>query len=70
MLMLHFWLYAISQGLEKKIESCTDDEAVAKYNVIKVTADSMIESVKHAIVMMQLAKVWYPLAVINQWMFW
>ena len=43
--------------MEKKIETCKDDEAIEKYNVIKVTAQSMIESVKHAIVMMQLAKV-------------
>ena len=43
--------------MEKKIETYKDDEAIEKYNVIKVTAQSMIESVKHAIVMMQLAKV-------------
>ena len=43
--------------MEKKIETYKDDEAIEKYNVIKVTAESMIESVKHAIVMMQLAKV-------------
>lgn len=47
--------------MENKIASCEDEEAVRKYNVIKVTAESMIESVKHAIVMMQLAKVLYPL---------
>lgn len=45
------------QDLESKIITCTDEGCIGKYNAIKITAETLIESVKQAIVMMQLAKV-------------
>jgi len=48
-------------ALEDKIESCKssgslDAEDIAKYEGIKTTTDSMIESIKHTIVLLQIAK--------------
>jgi len=36
---------------------CEDEQAVEKYNIIMVTTETLIESVKRTIVMMQRAKV-------------
>ncbi|XP_052243757.1 oxysterol-binding protein-related protein 9-like isoform X2 [Dreissena polymorpha] len=43
-------------GLEARIEACEDVGAREKYNVIKVTAEAMIEAIKHSIVMLQISK--------------
>ncbi|KAK3090477.1 hypothetical protein FSP39_012173 [Pinctada imbricata] len=42
--------------LETRIEACQDVAAKEKYNVIKVTAEAMIEAIKHSIVMLQISK--------------
>nr|XP_022314763.1 oxysterol-binding protein-related protein 9-like isoform X2 [Crassostrea virginica] len=44
------------QGLEARIEACEDLAAKERYNVIKVTAEAMIEAIKHSIVMLQISK--------------
>ncbi|XP_061192653.1 oxysterol-binding protein-related protein 9-like [Saccostrea echinata] len=44
------------QALETRIEACEDLAAKEKYNVIKVTAEAMIEAIKHSIVMLQISK--------------
>ena len=43
--------------LETRIEACEDVASKEKYNVIKVTANAMIEAIKHSIVMLQISKV-------------
>ncbi|GFN95200.1 oxysterol-binding protein [Plakobranchus ocellatus] len=43
-------------ALEKKIEECPDEGDKEKYSVIKVTADAMIEAIKHSIVQLQISK--------------
>jgi hypothetical protein len=45
------------ESLEKRIEACEDVAEKEKYNVIKVTANAMIEAIKHSIVMLQISKV-------------
>ena len=40
-----------------KINECPDETARERYNVIKVTAQAMIESIKQSIVSMQISKV-------------
>lgn len=49
------------QTLEKRIEACEDVASKEKYNVIKVTANAMIEAIKHSIVMLQISKVFLDL---------
>ncbi|XP_060555680.1 LOW QUALITY PROTEIN: oxysterol-binding protein-related protein 9-like [Ruditapes philippinarum] len=44
------------ESLEKRIEACEDVGEKEKYNVIKVTANAMIEAIKHSIVMLQISK--------------
>ncbi|XP_041358161.1 oxysterol-binding protein-related protein 9-like isoform X2 [Gigantopelta aegis] len=44
------------QALEARIDACPDAVEKEKYSVIKVTADGMVEAIKHAIVMMQITK--------------
>lgn len=44
------------ESLEKRIEACEDLAEKEKYNVIKVTANAMIEAIKHSIVMLQISK--------------
>ncbi|XP_069126896.1 oxysterol-binding protein-related protein 9-like isoform X2 [Argopecten irradians] len=44
------------QTLDTRIEACEDVSAKEKYSVLKVTAEAMIEAIKHAIVMLQIAK--------------
>ncbi|CAH1773458.1 unnamed protein product [Owenia fusiformis] len=44
------------KNLEERINQCEDMQAREQYNVIKITAESMIESIKHSIVMIQMAK--------------
>ncbi|KAL4236704.1 Oxysterol-binding protein-related protein 9 [Mactra antiquata] len=44
------------ESLEKRIEACDDVAEKEKYNVIKVTANAMIEAIKHSIVMLQISK--------------
>ncbi|XP_060083643.1 oxysterol-binding protein-related protein 9-like isoform X3 [Ylistrum balloti] len=44
------------QTLETRIDACEDVSAKEKYSVLKVTAEAMIEAIKHAIVMLQIAK--------------
>lgn len=50
-----FFCY-ILKSLEDRIESCEDVASKEKYNVIKVTAEAMIEAIKHSIVMLQISK--------------
>ena len=45
------------QTLEGRIDACEDVSSKEKYNVIKVTANAMIEAIKHSIVMLQISKV-------------
>ncbi|KAF6017261.1 OSBPL9 [Bugula neritina] len=44
------------KSLQAKIALCEDEQAVEKYNIIMVTTETLIESVKRTIVMMQRAK--------------
>ncbi|OWF54381.1 Oxysterol-binding protein-related protein 9 [Mizuhopecten yessoensis] len=44
------------QTLQTRIDACEDVAAKEKYNVLKVTAEAMIEAIKHAIMMLQIAK--------------
>ncbi|KAK3579132.1 hypothetical protein CHS0354_022152 [Potamilus streckersoni] len=44
------------ENLERRIEACEDMASKEKYNVIKVTANAMIEAIKHSIVMLQISK--------------
>ncbi|RUS80959.1 hypothetical protein EGW08_011279 [Elysia chlorotica] len=43
-------------ALEKKINECPDEAERENYSVIKVTADAMIEAIKHSIVQLQISK--------------
>ncbi|PVD23588.1 hypothetical protein C0Q70_16860 [Pomacea canaliculata] len=45
-----------NKTLEKRISKCPDVATKEKYNVIKVTADAMIEAIKHAIISLQISK--------------
>ncbi|XP_059151876.1 oxysterol-binding protein-related protein 9-like isoform X2 [Physella acuta] len=45
-----------NEALEKKILECPNESDKERYNVIKVTADAMIEAIKHSIVQLQIAK--------------
>ncbi|XP_052775129.1 oxysterol-binding protein-related protein 9-like [Mya arenaria] len=49
-------LISQNDSLTKRIEACEDTAQKEKYNVIKVTADAMIEAIKHSIVMLQISK--------------
>ncbi|XP_076104118.1 oxysterol-binding protein-related protein 9-like isoform X4 [Mytilus galloprovincialis] len=44
------------KSLETRIDACEDESTRERYNVIKVTAENMIEAIKHAIVMLQISK--------------
>ncbi|XP_052066520.1 oxysterol-binding protein-related protein 9-like isoform X2 [Mytilus californianus] len=44
------------KSLETRIDACEDESTRERYNVIKVTAEAMIEAIKHAIVMLQISK--------------
>ncbi|XP_063441837.1 oxysterol-binding protein-related protein 9-like isoform X2 [Mytilus trossulus] len=44
------------KSLEIRIDACEDESTRERYNVIKVTAENMIEAIKHAIVMLQISK--------------
>ncbi|XP_067678060.1 oxysterol-binding protein-related protein 9-like isoform X1 [Haliotis asinina] len=44
------------QALETRIEDCPDEAEREKYSVIKVTADGLVEAIKHTIVMLQITK--------------
>ncbi|GFR90017.1 oxysterol-binding protein [Elysia marginata] len=52
-------------ALEKKIEECPDEAEKEKYSVIKVTADAMIEAIKHSIVQLQISKESLKTPVLN-----
>ncbi|CAG5121302.1 unnamed protein product, partial [Candidula unifasciata] len=45
-----------NEALAKKIEECPNEADKERYNVIKVTADAMIEAIKHSIVQLQISK--------------
>ncbi|BFZ16457.1 hypothetical protein BsWGS_19495 [Bradybaena similaris] len=45
-----------NEALSKKIEECPSETDKERYNVIKVTADAMIEAIKHSIVQLQISK--------------
>ncbi|XP_064607087.1 oxysterol-binding protein-related protein 9-like isoform X3 [Liolophura sinensis] len=42
--------------IEAKIDQCEDLATKEKYNVLKVTAEAMIEAIKHSIMSLQIAK--------------
>ncbi|KAK7100042.1 oxysterol-binding protein-related protein 9-like isoform X2 [Littorina saxatilis] len=45
-----------NEAVQERISGCPDVGTRENYSVINVTADAMIEAVKHAIVMLQIAK--------------
>ncbi|KAI8774263.1 oxysterol-binding protein-related protein 9 isoform X1 [Biomphalaria glabrata] len=45
-----------NEALEKKIYECPNEADKERYNVIKVTADAMIEAIKHSIIQLQISK--------------
>ncbi|XP_013405009.1 oxysterol-binding protein-related protein 9 isoform X8 [Lingula anatina] len=45
-----------TKALDEKIEQCDDPAAREKYSVIKVAAETMIESIKQSIVLLQMSK--------------
>ncbi|KAL8581466.1 Oxysterol-binding protein-related protein 9 [Nucella lapillus] len=45
-----------NEAVQKRIDECEDVATKEKYSVINVTADAMIEAIKHSIVMLQIAK--------------
>ena len=56
------------ENLERRIEACEDVAMKEKYNVIKVTANAMIEAIKHSIMMLQISKVGW--LFVECWLLW
>ncbi|KAK3746140.1 hypothetical protein RRG08_003579 [Elysia crispata] len=54
-----------NMALERKIDDCPNEEEREKYSVIKVTADAMIEAIKHSIVQLQISKESLRAPVLN-----
>ncbi|KAH9523689.1 Oxysterol-binding protein- protein 9 [Bulinus truncatus] len=54
-----------NEALEKKIDECPNEADKERYNVIKVTADAMIEAIKHSIIQLQISKESLKEPVVN-----
>ena len=49
--------FFLLQDLDSRIKECDDQDEIDGYNVIKTASETMIESIKQCIVLLQIAKV-------------